>query len=366
MLNLIRRASSHFLILTYLNFFIFFYFPYYSFYSLILLFGWLCYGNWKGLFKVKNTVYFYGVFFFLVSIAVSIFLTKNWDSFGFVLPFMIPLVFLFFINLLQIKNYSKGLIFLCLLFLLGHSQEFFFHTTYYPILQISFTQVFSVCLIFLPIFLCGIFEEQIFWKILHALFALILVFILVSSLQILFYLALAYALLLFFASRHHKWIYFLLALYWVAVIVVLNLVDWGNIANARDDLILQAHSLANALQIGFVANFSFFGTGYWDINGNNTYQQIYISFGAVGLISYLFLIVTFTLAVFFSMKRRITQHNAETKVLWYYASSVFLFFILTMFQPNFIHPSIFYFTMAIWGIALSYMDFIRCYKKQRI
>ena len=363
-----KKFSNYFLVLTYFNFFIFFFFPSHSFYSLMLLFLWLCYAVVKDSIKVRKSAYFYFSGLFFVFLLFSIILNRKWDSFGIFLPFLIPLAFLFFVRLIKIRHYSKGLLFLCLAFLLVHNHSIFLSKVYFDdfINQINFSQVLAICVIFIPIFWSGLLEKNIFWKLVQLIFVVGLFLTIFSQLQLLFLFFGIYALLLFCGIWLRRKVYYYVILgYWPVLFFVLFIIVNSFSVN-QNVFFLQIQELQNLTQVGLIENFSLLGRGYWVSNTNNTYSQLYLSFGFLGLLGFLVLATTFVIALFFTMRRKITIDTTDTKILWSYSCSIILFFVMLLFYSNFINSSIFYFIMAIWGVALGYVDSVRSYKKKRV
>ena len=121
--------------------------------SLIALVGWLLVGlYYKAIPSDFKNIYIYGVsaLFFVFTISIS--RSEVWNSFAIFIPFLIPLLVFFITISLQVVDYSKGLLFLCGLYLALYAHQIFLTTPIIFIPDIPLNDFFSILLVFLPNF----------------------------------------------------------------------------------------------------------------------------------------------------------------------------------------------------------------------
>ena len=371
-----KSLTSISLFLVYFNFTIIFFLPSYSFYALLILCLYLIFSFFSlkiiDVFKIRSSVYFYNFFFLGLFLFFSILQSGGWNSFGFLLPFFLPIAFLLLATTSSKKYYhSRVILLFFLIFLIGHGQEFFIQSLYIPhIVQMSETQILFSCLVFFPITWIGFFTKNIIWKIFYLLFFIGILLLLIFSGSLFLWIMLIYCGLLFYGNWFRESFFTLLFFFWIILIPALGIFFQfqmpADLQSIIGDFSLHLYKIQANSQIQLIDNFTWLGKGYWVESASNSYQQIYISFGLLGLIGYWLMVVFFILSVFFAMKRKNIRRLIQTRYLWNYSCSLFLFFIITHCYPNFIHPSIFYFVMALWGLCLYHLDFIKSYKKERI
>ena len=169
----INKYTNISLFLLGISFFLFLFSPASANYSLIALVGWLLVGlYYKAIPSDFKNIYIYGVsaLFFVFTISIS--RSEVWNSFAIFIPFLIPLL-VFFITIslqvvdflkdcfffaitisLQVVDYSKGGLYLAL-----YAHQIFLTTPIIFIPDIPLNDFFSILLVFLPIFLTGIFKR---------------------------------------------------------------------------------------------------------------------------------------------------------------------------------------------------------------
>ena len=143
------------------NFFLFLFSPYSANYSLIALVIWSLasfYYNEEP--KDYKNIYPYGVLALFVFLTISILRNQTWSSFIIFIPFVIPLLVFWMTISLQVRDYSKGLLALCVLYLAVYVNQFFLPNSIISIRELQFDNFFSIILIFFPIFLAGILREK--------------------------------------------------------------------------------------------------------------------------------------------------------------------------------------------------------------
>ena len=356
--------------LVYLNLLIFLFFPFYSFYGLVILVGWLAFILSRGVIKIVKNVYFYGFVFISLSIFASASYHQEWDSLGFLLPFSIPLAFLLLVSSLHSKDYVNWLLLLIAAYLIIYGQKLFLTQTYFFKVQSNFFEIFSVILLFMPVFSMKTFKSNLVsgWeRLLYLAISIFLVIVLITSLNLLFLILTIFAILLIISQKFRLGSTLVL-LYVLFISAALIFWDYWSPYLEQDQTYLQLDQLAQVWQFDLVQNFSILGKGAWvnEINANNSYHQFYLSFGALGLIFFIFLNLSFIVAVSFSVKRQYAKDKKETNILWGYSCSTILFFVLCFFKTNFVSPAILYIAMAFWGIALGHITLVRSLKKERI
>ena len=273
-----------------LNFFLFLFSPASANYSLIALLGWLLVGLLYYGMPVVNykNIYHYGVCALLAALTISILNNQTWGSFVIFIPFIIPLLVFWTTISLQVKDYSKGLLVLCVLYLIVYAHQSFLNTPVVLIPDVPVNDFFSILLVFFPIFLTGIFKRKmpysVFWKPIHILFSICLLLILFSSFEIVIWLLLLFTLILVAAPAMNRFGFTTLFSFWGIIFIIFLVWDYINLSGLLHDDIT---GLFNLWKFDFISNFSLFGTGEWTLAGKNTYQQFYLSFGFFGLLFFL-------------------------------------------------------------------------------
>ena len=261
----INKYTNISLFLLGISFFLFLFSPASANYSLIALVGWLLVGlYYKAIPSDFKNIYIYGVsaLFFVFTISIS--RSEVWNSFAIFIPFLIPLLVFFITISLQVVDYSKGLLFLCGLYLALYAHQIFLTTPIIFIPDIPLNDFFSILLVFLPIFLTGIFKRKmpysIFWKPIHILFSICLFLILFSSFEIIIWLLLLFTLLLMLAPAMDRFGFTTLLSFWGIVFIVFLVWDHINLSGSLHDDIT---GLFNLWKFDFISNFSWFGMGEW-------------------------------------------------------------------------------------------------------
>ena len=205
-----------------LNFFLFLFSPSSASYSLVALVVWLLAGFCYQEMPVNyRNIYPYGVFVLFIFLAISILTNQTWNSLIIFIPFVIPLLVFWVTISLQVRDYSKGLLILCVLYILLYVHQIFLVTPIILIPDTSFDDFLPILLVFSPIFLSGILKRKMlysfFWKPIHIIFALCLFLILLSSFEIVIWLLLLYFILLLWAPRMYRFGLFSLISFWVII-----------------------------------------------------------------------------------------------------------------------------------------------------
>ena len=268
------------------NFFLFLFSPYSANYSLIALVIWSLasfYYNEEP--KDYKNIYPYGVLALFVFLTISILRNQTWSSFIIFIPFVIPLLVFWMTISLQVRDYSKGLLALCVLYLAVYVNQFFLPNSIISIRELQFDNFFSIILIFFPIFLAGIFERKmpygVFWKPIHIIFSGCLFFLLLSSSEIVIWLLLLFSLILVVAPKMYRFGFTTLVSFWIFIFLIYLVWDNINLSGALHNDIT---GLFQLWKFDFIENFSWFGTGEWSRAGKNTYHQFYLSFADLGVL----------------------------------------------------------------------------------
>ncbi len=351
-----------------LNFFLFLFSPSFANYSLVALVVWLLASFYYQEIPANyRNIYPYGICSLFVVLGASILRNQAWDSFALFIPFVIPLIIFWLTISLQVKDYSKGLLVLCVLYILLYVHQTFLITPIILISDISFDDFFPILLVFFPIFLTGILKRKMlysfFWKPVHIILAICLFLILLSSFEVVIWLLLLYSFLLVGAPRMYRFGLTTLISFWVVVFFI-SLI-WGNI-NLSGTVYNDITGMFQLWKFDFIENFSWLGVGEWVRDGKNTYHQFYLSFGFWGLFFYLLLIAGFLVAVFSTAIRQYARDKNENHILWGFVSSVILFLLLCTFKKDFISLASFYLIMGFWGFALGFINIVRGLKKNRV